>query len=105
MDQLVKETMKAIVCPKYGSPAVLQLTELEIPIPKDNEALVEVHAASLDAADMEIQKGVFVNRIASRPVPKLSRERSKDWVKHLDLPKEISIMSLSRRSVTLSWPQ
>ena len=56
--------MKAIVCTKYGSPDVLQLKELAKPTPKDNEALVKVHAASLNAADFELLRGVFVVRIA-----------------------------------------
>ena len=55
--------MKAIVCTKYGPPDILQLKEVEKPIPKDNEALVKVHAASLNAADLEFLKGVFVVRL------------------------------------------
>jgi NADPH:quinone reductase-like Zn-dependent oxidoreductase len=42
--------MKAIVCTKYGPPDGLQLKEVERPIAKDNEALVEVHATSLNGA-------------------------------------------------------
>ena len=57
--------MKAIVCTKDGPPEVLQLKEVKKPVPKDNEALVKVHAASLNAADLEILRGDFVARFTS----------------------------------------
>ena len=41
--------MKAIVYTKFGSPDVLQLKEVEKPIPKDNEILIRVRAASANA--------------------------------------------------------
>jgi len=46
--------MKAIVCMKYGQPDVFQYKEVEQPVPKDDEVLVKVHAASLNAADWHL---------------------------------------------------
>jgi len=65
--------MKAIVCTKYGSPDVLQLKEVERPIPKDDEALVRVHASSLNGADLETLRGDFIVRMVAprRPTYKI----------------------------------
>ncbi len=46
--------MKALVYTKYGSPDVLHLTDVEKPEPKDNEVLVEVKAASVNAYDWHL---------------------------------------------------
>jgi NADPH:quinone reductase-like Zn-dependent oxidoreductase len=57
--------MKAIVCTKYGSPDELQLKEVPNPAPNDDQVLVKIHAASLNAADLETLRGVFLVRMAS----------------------------------------
>jgi NADPH:quinone reductase-like Zn-dependent oxidoreductase len=43
--------MKAIICPKYGSPDVLQLQEVAKPTPQDDEVLIKIHAASINSRD------------------------------------------------------
>ena len=43
--------MKAIVYTQYGPPGVLQLKEVAQPVPKDNQVLVKVQAASANALD------------------------------------------------------
>jgi NADPH:quinone reductase-like Zn-dependent oxidoreductase len=48
--------MKAMVNMRYGSPDVLELTEVDKPIPKDDEALVKVHAASVNPADWHLRE-------------------------------------------------
>ncbi len=48
--------MKAIVCPKYGSPDVLQLKEVVKPIPQDEEVLIKIHAASINSRDWRMMR-------------------------------------------------
>ncbi|KKK38166.1 alcohol dehydrogenase [Mesobacillus campisalis] len=57
--------MKAIVSPRYGSPDVLEVREVDKPVPKENEVLVKVHAASLNYGNLVLLKGEpFLARFA-----------------------------------------
>jgi NADPH:quinone reductase-like Zn-dependent oxidoreductase len=49
--------MKAIVQDRYGSPDVLKLSDLPTPTPADNEVLVRVRAASVNARDWHVMRG------------------------------------------------
>jgi NADPH:quinone reductase-like Zn-dependent oxidoreductase len=58
--------MKAIVCPKYGSPDVLQLREVVKPVPQEDEVLIQIHAASLNSRDLRMLRA---NPIFMRLMP------------------------------------
>jgi len=52
--------MKAIVHTKYGPPDELQLLEVEIPVPGDNEVLVKIHATTVTTTDCNARNFTFV---------------------------------------------
>ena len=60
--------MKAIVYSKFGSPDVLELKEIDRPIPKANEVLVRVRAASANPLDWHFIRGEpKVMRLMGKP--------------------------------------
>lgn len=68
--------MKAVVCTKYGPPEVLQIKEVPIPTPKDNQLLVRVFATTVTSGDVRVRKAdpwivrlIFGLRRPRRPIP------------------------------------
>jgi NADPH:quinone reductase-like Zn-dependent oxidoreductase len=51
--------MKAIVMHSFGSPDVLKLEELPMPVPKADEVLVKVNAASVNPVDYKTRSGKY----------------------------------------------
>jgi NADPH:quinone reductase-like Zn-dependent oxidoreductase len=52
--------MKAYICEKYGPPEVLQLREVDRPVPGDHEILIRVHATTVNAADCNVRGLTYI---------------------------------------------
>jgi NADPH:quinone reductase-like Zn-dependent oxidoreductase len=66
----MNETMKALIRDRYGSPDVLEVREVERPVPKEHEVLVRVHAVSMNDWDWGLLHGptLPLSRSAPRPI-------------------------------------
>ena len=62
--------MKKIVYTKYGSPDVIGLIETEKPLPRDNQVLLKVHAASVNILDWYHLTGPPVIRLTNGTLSK-----------------------------------
>src|SRR5215472_8852433 len=49
--------MKAAVYSQYGPPDVVQINDVEKPVPGDDEVLIKVRAASVNPADWHLMRG------------------------------------------------
>ena len=43
--------MLAAICTAYGAPDVVQLREVETPVPKDKDVLIRIHATTVSSGD------------------------------------------------------
>jgi NADPH:quinone reductase-like Zn-dependent oxidoreductase len=62
--------MKAIVCTHYGPPDQLQFTEVTKPVPKDDEVLIKIHAASVNPVDRLFRVPFFIRIMTGLRKPK-----------------------------------
>src|SRR5256885_16694070 len=49
--------MKAAIYSSYGPPDVVRITDVAKPVPKENEVLLKVRAASVNPLDWRLMKG------------------------------------------------
>src|SRR5919197_1794984 len=75
--------MKAIVQDRYGGPEVLELRDIDQPVPTDTQVLVRVHAAGLDQGVSHVMTGLpYLIRFV---VPTLGLRKPKVPVRGMDL--------------------
>lgn len=55
----MKQTMRSIICTRYGPPEVLELREVAKPVPRENEVLIKIRAATVTMGDCEMRKFDF----------------------------------------------
>ncbi|WP_431965780.1 NAD(P)-dependent alcohol dehydrogenase [Nocardia sp. bgisy134] len=66
--------MKAIMQDRYGSPEALEFGEIAVPVPGDDEVLVRVYAAAVNALDWHVMRG---DPYLARPMMGLRGPRAK----------------------------
>jgi NADPH:quinone reductase-like Zn-dependent oxidoreductase len=71
--------MRAVVCTRYGPPEVLQLREVEKPVPSDDEVLIKIHATTVNSSDWFIRSALrsapVITQILMRLVIGITRPR------------------------------
>jgi NADPH:quinone reductase-like Zn-dependent oxidoreductase len=67
--------MRAAIYRRYGPPDVVQIKDVEKPVPMDDEVLLKVRAASVNPLDWHFMRGTpyFVRIVAGLRKPKDTR--------------------------------
>ena len=85
--------MKAIVQDRYGGPDVLEFSDIDRPVPNDNEVLVQVQAAGLHRGDWHVMTGLpYLIRLV---VPDLGLRKPKIPVRGMDLAGRVEAVGLN----------
>jgi NADPH:quinone reductase-like Zn-dependent oxidoreductase len=66
--------MKALIRDRYGLPDVLEVGEIEQPVPDEGEVLVRVHAASINEWDWGLLQGPTIPLLGGAPKPILGSD-------------------------------
>jgi NADPH:quinone reductase-like Zn-dependent oxidoreductase len=93
--------VKAVVCTGYGPPDVLELQQVEKPVPKGHEVLIKVHATTVHRGDVRIRSFdvPFGRRFMARLV--LGFTRPKNPILGMELAGEVESVG---KDVTLFKP-
>jgi len=70
--------VKAVLHTHYGSPDLLELREVDKPIPKANQVLIGIHATTVSTGDCNVRNFTFVTK-SMRPIAKLMFGIGKPW--------------------------
>ena len=82
--------MKAIVQDRYGGPDVLEFSDIDRPVPNDNQVLVQVQAAGLHRGDWHVMSGLpYLIRLV---VPDLGLRKPKVPVRGMDLAGRVEVV-------------
>lgn len=72
------DAMKAVLHTQYGPANLLEVREVEKPVPKDDELLIAVHATTVSTGDCNMRNFTFVTR-SMRPFARLMFGIAKPW--------------------------
>lgn len=93
--------MKAIIYTRYGPPGVARLTELEKPVPKDNEVLIKVHATTVNRTDCGFRSAeYFIVRFFSGLIRPKNKVLGNEFAGEIEaVGKEVSLFKPGDRVV------
>jgi len=60
--------MKAVLHTRYGPPDELQLTEIEKPVPQEDEVLIRIHATTVTSSDCNVRNFTFAPQWSRLPM-------------------------------------